>query len=92
MFDLKTVNDVFGMMSTRGEKVAMLWQDVSTKDKNSEWKPITSAELYGKVRALAGVLQGWGVGKGDRVAGNHHGASFRHAIPHPHLPLQEATS
>ena len=62
MFDLKTVNDVLGMVSTRGETVAMLWQD------GAEWKPITSAELYGRVRALAEVLRGWGVGKGDRVA------------------------
>ena len=28
----------------------------------------SSAELYGRVRALADVLRGWGLGKGDRVA------------------------
>jgi long-chain acyl-CoA synthetase len=63
MFDLKTVNDVFGMVASRGEKVAMLWQD-----KGGNWQPITSGQIYGRVRALAEVLQEWGVGKGDRVA------------------------
>ncbi|RXH55761.1 AMP-dependent synthetase/ligase [Granulicella sibirica] len=67
MFDLKTVNDVFAKVSSRGEKVAMLWQDLSVKDGGEAWKPITSAEVYGRVRALADVLRGWGVGKGDRV-------------------------
>ncbi len=62
MFDLKTVNDVFARVSSRGATIAMLWQD------GTEWKPITSADLYGRVRALAQVLQGWGVAKGDRVA------------------------
>lgn len=63
MFDLKTVNDVFGMVGSRGDKVAMLWQD-----KSGTWQPITSAQFYSRVRALAKVLQEWGVGKGDRVA------------------------
>ena len=40
----------------------MLWLD------GDAWRPITSVELYGRVRALAEVLAGWGVGKGDRVA------------------------
>ena len=66
MLDLKTVNDVFGMVSTRGEQVAMLWQDTSGAE--PVWKQITSKDLYGRVRALADVFRGWGVGKGDRVA------------------------
>src|SRR5258707_8697419 len=41
----------------------MLWQDA-----DGAWKPITSNELYGRVRALADVFRGWGLGKGDRVA------------------------
>ncbi len=61
-FDLKTVNGAFAMVSSRGAKQAMLWQDT-----DGAWKPITSAELYGRVRALADVLKSWGVGKGDRV-------------------------
>ena len=63
MFDFKTINDVFAKVSSRGETVSILWQD-----KGEQWKPITSAELYGRVRALAEVFAGWGVGKGDRVA------------------------
>jgi long-chain acyl-CoA synthetase len=63
MFDLKTVNDVLGLVTGRGDSVVMSWQDA-----DGGWKPITSNELYGQVRALADVLSGWGVGKGDRVA------------------------
>ena len=63
MFDLATVNDVLARVTGHGDRTAMLWQDAA-----GEWKPIASAELYGRVRALAGVLQGWGVKKGDRVA------------------------
>src|SRR5580692_11537797 len=63
MFDLKTVNDVLGLVTGRGDSVVMSWQDA-----DGNWKPITSNELYGRVRALAEVLRGWGVAKGDRVA------------------------
>ncbi len=62
MFDLKTMNDVLQMATTRGTHVVMLWKE------GTEWRPITSSELYGRVRALAAVLQRWGVVKGDRVA------------------------
>ena len=62
MFDLKTMNDVLVRATGRGAREAMLWQDGDT------WKPITSDELYGKVRAFAAVLERWGVRKGDRVA------------------------
>jgi long-chain acyl-CoA synthetase len=62
MFDLKTLNDVMAKATGRGSKEALLWQDAS-----GAWKPVTSAELYGRIRALAGVLPGGGVGKGDRV-------------------------
>ncbi len=63
MFDLKTVNDVLRLVTGRGDTVVMLWLDG-----DGAWKPITSNEVYGRVRALADVLRGWGVGKGDRVA------------------------
>jgi long-chain acyl-CoA synthetase len=63
MFDLSSVNDVFVRATGRGDQTVMLWQDA-----NGEWKPITSNELYGRVRALAEVFRGWGVTKGDRVA------------------------
>src|SRR5258708_9977568 len=63
MFDLSSVNDVLGRVTGRGDAVVMLWLDA-----DGAWKPIASNELYGRVRALADVLQGWGLGKGGRVA------------------------
>ena len=63
MFDLASVNDVFGMVSGRGDRAVMMAQGV-----DGTWTPISSSELYGRVRALADVLRGWGVVKGDRVA------------------------
>jgi long-chain acyl-CoA synthetase len=63
MLDLKTVNHVLVRATGRGDRAVMLWQDAA-----GDWKPITSAELYGRVRALADVLRGWGLVKGDRVA------------------------
>src|ERR1700729_1160793 len=63
MFDLKTMNDVLVRATGRGARTVMLWQDGA-----GEWKPISSVEVYGRVRALADVFRGWGLGKGDRVA------------------------
>jgi long-chain acyl-CoA synthetase len=63
MFDLRTVNDVLVRATGRGDRAVMMWQDAA-----GAWQPINSVELYGRVRALADVLRGWGVGKGDRVA------------------------
>ncbi len=63
MFDLKTMNDVLVRATGRGDRPVMLWQNGA-----GEWKPISSVELYGRVRALADVFRGWGLGKGDRVA------------------------
>ena len=63
MQDVKTINDAFLKVSSRGDKTAWLWQDA-----NGEWNPISAAEIYGRVRALATALAAWGVGKGDRVA------------------------
>ncbi|HEX7158478.1 MAG TPA: long-chain fatty acid--CoA ligase [Edaphobacter sp.] len=63
MFDLRTVNDVLVRATGRGDRAVMMWQDAA-----GTWQPINSVELYGRVRALADVLRGWGLGKGDRVA------------------------
>src|SRR5260370_38482912 len=68
MFDLRSVNDVLGIVTGRGDAVMMLSQDA-----DGAWKPITSNELYGRVRALADGFHGWGLGKGGRggmVSGN----------------------
>ena len=63
MWQVATVNEAFLEVSGRGDTVIWRWQD-----KDGAWKPITSAEMYRQVRALAAALAGWGVGKGDRVA------------------------
>ncbi|MDP9039641.1 MAG: long-chain fatty acid--CoA ligase [Acidobacteriota bacterium] len=63
MKEIRTVNDAFLLLSSRGDKPAWQWYTPQ-----NEWKPITSAEVYGCVRALATTLAGWGIGRGDRVA------------------------
>jgi long-chain acyl-CoA synthetase len=65
--DVKTINDAFLKISGRGEKTAWLWHDTSAETAGV-WRPISSAAIYGRVRALATALAAWGVGKGDRVA------------------------
>jgi len=61
--DVQTINDAFLAVCGRGD--AELWKYSAG---GGAWKPITSAEAYGRVRALAARLAEWGVGKGDRVA------------------------
>lgn len=63
MFDLRTVNDVLVRATGRGDRAVLMAQDGV-----ASWSPISSVELYGRVRALADVLREWGIGKGDRVA------------------------
>ncbi len=62
MFDLTSVNDILLKAMSRGEREVMRWQRP-----DGQWTPITASELYGKVRALAERLEGWGVQHGDRV-------------------------
>ena len=63
MAEVRTINDAFLKITGRGARTAWLWQD-----QKGAWRDISSAEVYGRVRALAHALAGWGVGKGDRVA------------------------
>jgi long-chain acyl-CoA synthetase len=63
VLEVTTANDVLVQAAGRGDRVAMLWQDAA-----GAWLPITSNELYGRVRALADLLVQWGVDRGDRVA------------------------
>jgi len=63
MFDLATMNDVLVRAAGRGDRAVMMGLDAA-----GGWQSISSVELYGRVRALADVFRGWGLGKGDRVA------------------------
>jgi long-chain acyl-CoA synthetase len=69
MVDVRTINEAFLQVCGRGNKTLWRWFDatVGVEDETA-WKPITSAEAYGRVRALAARLSAWGVVKGDRVA------------------------
>jgi long-chain acyl-CoA synthetase len=62
MLDFGTINDVFTMTTNRGETPVAMWRD------KGEWKNISSQQMYGRVRAVAELLQSWGIGRGDRVA------------------------
>ena len=62
MLNLSTLNDVFEIVAARGEETVAQWKT------GGEWKPITAKQMYGRVRAVAEKLQGWGIGPGDRVA------------------------
>lgn len=62
MLDLQTVNSVFERMSGRGDETVVLWNSAG------EWKPITSRQFYGRVRAMVEALKSWGIQPGDRVA------------------------
>jgi long-subunit acyl-CoA synthetase (AMP-forming) len=59
--EFATVNDVFERMSHRGEATVAMWKS------GSEWKEISSQQMYGRVRALVGLLQQWGIKRGERV-------------------------
>jgi len=60
---LNTINDLFCRVSAAGNPRAVLWQD-----EFGQWNPISSDQIYQRVRALAATLLGWGVKKGDRIA------------------------
>ena len=63
VFALETLNDVLVGVGRRGAHEVML-----SKDGAGLWQPITAEMFYARVRSLAAVFRGWGVGKGDRVA------------------------
>jgi long-chain acyl-CoA synthetase len=60
---IRTLNDLFLRVAAAENPRAVLWQNAS-----SEWQPISSDNLYQRVRAVAHTLHNWGVQKGDRVA------------------------
>jgi long-chain acyl-CoA synthetase len=60
---LRTLNDIFFTIANSSRDRAMLFQDA-----NGAWQPISSLQVYQRVRALAETLHSWGIRKGDRVA------------------------
>jgi long-chain acyl-CoA synthetase len=60
---LTTLNELFNRVATAANPRAMLWQD-----EFGQWQPISSDQIYQRVRALAKAFQAWGVQKGDRIA------------------------
>ena len=58
-----TINDLFLRIASSGHPRAVLWQDAF-----GHWQPISSDQLYQRVRAVAETFLQWGVGKGDRIA------------------------
>jgi len=59
--EFATINDVFERMSHQGETQVAMFKT------GSEWKEISSQQMYGRVRALVGLLQQWGIKRGERV-------------------------
>jgi len=60
---LQTLNDIFFAIADSHRERAMLFQDAA-----GDWQPISSPQVYQRVRAVAGALRDWGIRKGDRVA------------------------
>ncbi len=58
-----TINDLFRRVSAAANPRAILWQD-----EFGHWQPVSSDQIYQRVRALAQAFLGWGVQKGDRIA------------------------
>lgn len=60
---ITTLNDLFFRVASAANPRAILWQNGS-----GEWHPISSDQIYQRVRALANAFLGFGVKKGDRIA------------------------
>jgi len=60
---INTVNDLFCRVAAASNPRAILWQD-----EFGLWQPISSDQIYQRVRALAQAFLSWGAKKGDRIA------------------------
>jgi long-chain acyl-CoA synthetase len=60
---LSTLNDLFIRVASAGNRRAVLWQD-----EFGQWQPISSNQIYQRVRKLAETFLDWGALKGDRIA------------------------
>jgi long-chain acyl-CoA synthetase len=59
---ISTINDLFLRVAGAGNPRAVLWQD-----EFGQWQPISSDQVYQRVRALAEAFLGWGARQGDRI-------------------------
>jgi long-chain acyl-CoA synthetase len=59
---IATVNDLFVRIAAAANPRAVLWQDEA-----GHWHPISSDQMYQRVRALATAFLRFGVQKGDRI-------------------------
>ncbi len=60
---ISTINDLFSRVVAAANPRAILWQD-----EFGLWQPISSDQIYQRVRALAQAFLSWGAKKGDRIA------------------------
>jgi len=60
---ISTINDLFRRIAAAANERAVLWQDEA-----GAWRPISSDQMYQRVRALGKALLSWGAQKGDRIA------------------------
>jgi acyl-CoA synthetase (AMP-forming)/AMP-acid ligase II len=60
---LTTINDLFRRVTVAANPRAILWQD-----EFGLWQPISSDQIYQRVRALSEAFLSWGAQKGDRIA------------------------
>ncbi|MGB8261811.1 MAG: long-chain fatty acid--CoA ligase [Terracidiphilus sp.] len=58
-----TLNDLFRRVAAAANPRAILWQD-----EFGQWQPISSDQIYQRVRAVASTFLAWGAQKGDRIA------------------------
>ncbi|MGB9028475.1 MAG: long-chain fatty acid--CoA ligase [Acidobacteriaceae bacterium] len=63
MLHLETLNDILFTIADSRRDRAMLVQDST-----GAWQPLSSSQVYQRVRAVAAALRSWDIGKGDRVA------------------------
>lgn len=60
---ISTINDLFRRVAAASNPRAVLWQD-----EFGLWQPISSDQMYQRVRRLAETFLSWGAQKGDRIA------------------------
>src|SRR5579872_99307 len=59
---LSSVNELFLRVASAANPRAILWQD-----EFGQWQPISSDQIYQRVRQLGKTLLKWGANKGDRI-------------------------